>query len=113
MGFLIFFAACLALPTAFLLAQRLLAPPRASRWKEENFECGNLPQGSPWLRHPVQFYTIALMFLVFDVEVVVLYPWAVHVRDLGTGVFWAILFFLGLLTLALVYAWRLRALEWK
>lgn len=113
MGFLSFLAVCLAVPTVFLVLQRLLAPPRTNEWKEENFECGNVPKGSPWLRHPVQFYAIALMFLVFDVEVVVLYPWAVHVRELGMGVFWAVLFFLGLLTLALVYAWRLRALEWE
>ena len=61
----------------------ILGPKRPSRIKSEAFECGNPPSGSAWGRFSVRFYQTAILFLVFDVEVIFLYPWAVELRHLG------------------------------
>src|SRR5271167_4653141 len=62
---------------------RLIGPRRPSAIKGESFECGNPPSGSAWGRFSVRFYLTAILFLVFDVEIVFLYPWAVELRTLG------------------------------
>src|SRR5579863_5502501 len=63
---------------------RLLGPRSYSKVKGEAFECGNPPSGSSWKRFSVRFYLTAILFLVFDVEIIFLYPWAVELRKLGT-----------------------------
>ena len=69
--------------SAMVTINRLTGPRRPSKIKGETFECGNPPSGSAWGRFSVRFYLTALLFLVFDVEVVFLYPWAVQLRQLG------------------------------
>ena len=90
----------------------LLGPRSAGVVKGEAFECGNPPSGSAWGRFPVKFYLTAILFIVFDIEVVFLYPWAVVLRRLGWVGFAEVLFFAGFLGLALLYVWRKGALEW-
>ena len=102
-----------ALVVAVLLgAGALLRPRRPSPIKQEPFECGNPSSGPAWRRFDVKFYLTAILFIVFDVEVVFLYPWAVLFRDLGLFGFAEMATFLLVLGVGLLYAWRKGALEW-
>jgi NADH-quinone oxidoreductase subunit A len=89
----------------------LLGPRRPSRVKSEPFECGSEPIGSARERFGVKFYMIALLFIVFDVEAVFLYPWAVQLRELGWPGFLAMALFALTLLVGLAYAWKKGALE--
>ena len=109
---LVSFAIAALIPTIFLVANILLGPRRPSLVKSEAFECGNPPTGPAWGRFAVKFYLPAILFIVFDVEVVFMYPWAVLYRRLGLFGFVEMLVFMAVLTLGLVYVWRKGALEW-
>ena len=85
---------------------------RPSAVKAEPFECGNVSSGPAWGRFSVKFYLTAILFIVFDVEVVFLYPWAVMYRSLGLFGFFEMLMFVLVLALGFVYVWRKGALEW-
>ncbi len=100
-------------PALFLGVGRLLAPRRPTAVKSEAFECGNPSSGSAWGRFAVKFYLPAILFIVFDVEVVFLYPWAVQLRRLGLFGFVEMAIFIAVLALGLVYVWRKGALEWE
>ena len=90
----------------------ILGPRRPSAVKGEPFECGNPSSGTAWGRFSVRFYLTALLFLVFDVEVVFLYPWAVELRRLGMFGFVEALVFISILAIGLIYAWERGALDW-
>jgi NADH-quinone oxidoreductase subunit A len=90
----------------------IVGPKRRSAVKGEAFECGNPATGSAWGRFSVRFYLTALLFLVFDVEVIFLYPWAVELRRLGTFGLVEALIFIAILFVGLIYAWRRGALDW-
>ena len=90
----------------------LLGPRRPTSTKGESFECGNPSSGSARGRFPVKFYMTAILFIVFDVEVVFLYPWAVLFRQLGWFGFAEMMVFVAVLGIALLYVWRKGALEW-
>jgi NADH-quinone oxidoreductase subunit A len=90
----------------------LIGPKRPSAIKSEAFECGNPPSGSAWGRFSVRFYLTAILFLLFDVEVIFLYPWAVNLRMLGMFGFIEALIFISILVVGLVYAWGRGALDW-
>ena len=82
----------------------LIGPKRPSAIKSEAFECGNPPSGSAWGRFSVRFYLTAILFLLFDVEVIFLYPWAVNLRMLGTFGFIEALIFISILVVGRFYA---------
>ena len=84
----------------------LLGPKRYSEIKDQPFECGTVGSGEPGGRHSVRYYLVAMTFIVFDVEIAFLYPWAATVRELGWGAFLGMLPFLGLLALGLLYEVR-------
>jgi NADH-quinone oxidoreductase subunit A len=90
----------------------ILGPTRPSPVKGTAFECGNPPSGPAWGRFSVRFYLTALLFLVFDVELVFLYPWAVELRRLGMFGFVEALVFIAILAVGLIYAWERGALDW-
>ena len=96
----------------FLGAGALIRPSRPTAVKEEAFECGNPSSGPAWGRFSVKFYLTAILFIVFDVEVVFLYPWAVMFRPLGMFGFVEMAIFVAILTLGFVYVWRKGALQW-
>ncbi len=81
--------------------------------KAEPFECGNPSDGARNIRPSVKFYLTALLFVVFDIEAVMIYPWAVQFRELGYTGFFTMASFLALLAIVLIYAWRKGALEWE
>ena len=99
-------------PGLFLAVSALFGPRRPSAVKGEPFECGNLSSGPAWGRFSVKFYLTAILFIVFDVEVVFLYPWAVVFRKLGLFGFVEMAIFVFVLALGFVYVWRKGALEW-
>ena len=99
-------------PLLFLTVSGLFAPKRPNATKDEAFECGNPPSGSAWGRFDVKFYLPAILFIVFDVEVVFMYPWAVKFRELGMFGLAEMSLFVVVLGLGLVYVWRKGALEW-
>lgn len=97
---------------------RLLRPHKPNPAKLLTYECGELPSGTSWVRFNVRFYLIALFFIVFDVEVIFLYPWAVvfkqlyPVPGLGALVFAEMMLFLAILVVGLVYIWAKGDLDW-
>ena len=101
-----------ALVAVMVSMGRLLGPHTQTRTKGEAFECGNPPSGSAWGRFSVKFYLTAILFIVFDVEVVFMYPWAVMFRRLGWFGFGEMIVFVAVLGIALLYVWRKGALEW-
>ena len=93
---------------------RFLGPRgRRSSVKDETFECGNPATGTAWHRFSVKFYLVAILFIIFDVEVVFMYPWALTFRELGMNGFVEMLVFIAVLAVGFMYAWRKGALEWK
>jgi NADH-quinone oxidoreductase subunit A len=99
---------------AFLLVTlpRWLAPREPGELKSRTYECGEVPIGTPWIRYRVSYYVFALLFVVFDVEAVFLFPWAVIIRRLGVYGLVQMAVFVAMLALGLAYAWRKGALEW-
>ena len=91
----------------------LIAPRSFNPQKEEPYECGIPTRGRTWMQFRVGYYLYAILFLMFDVEAVFLFPWAVTVQDAGIDGLINILFFMVILILGLAYAWRKGALEWK
>lgn len=90
-----------------------LAPRLASATKSIIFECGILPEGEGWGQPNIRYYLFAILFVIFDVEVVFLVPWAVVFRKMGEPAFWEMMGFIGVLLFGLVYAWRRGVLQWK
>jgi NADH-quinone oxidoreductase subunit A len=95
-----------------LFFSKIIRPNRPTYEKLTTYECGENPQGSPWIKFNIRFYVVALIFLIFDVEVVLLIPWALVYKDFGLAGFIAGSFFLLLLALGIAYEWRKGDLEW-
>jgi NADH-quinone oxidoreductase subunit A len=108
----IFFAAAAGVVFIALFLQRLLSPRKPYPEKLTTYECGEEPIGSPWIRFNTRFYVIALIFLVFDVEVLFLFPWGVNLRDLGMFAWIEMAVFVVILSVGLAYVWAKRDLEW-
>ena len=108
----VFITALVLVAGAFVIA-KLLRPRSYNPVKGEPFECGIPTRGSSWIPVHIGYYLFAILFLMFDVETVFLYPWAVVVRQAGPLALLTIGFFLLVLVFGLAYAWRKGALEWK
>lgn len=101
-----------AFPAVPIVAGRILAPNKPNAEKNSIYECGVETVGDTWVQFKVQYYIFALVFLIFDIEVVFMFPWAVAYNQLGLyGVVSGVVFVI-LLAEALIYAWRKGALEW-
>ena len=103
----------IALVAVALGIANAISPRSFNPQKGEAYECGIPTRGKSWMQFKVGYYLFAILFLMFDVETVFLFPWAVVVQDLGIYGLVSILFFLIILVLGLAYAWRKGALEWK
>ena len=90
-----------------------LIPRKPSPVKNSNFECGMQTIGKTWVQFNFRYYFYALTFIVLDVLVVFLYPWAVRVRELGYFGFIGILVLIGIVVVGYIYAWKKQVLEWK
>ncbi|OLP16289.1 NAD(P)H-quinone oxidoreductase subunit 3 [Leptolyngbya sp. 'hensonii'] len=110
LGFLI---VCSLLPVAALVMSRLLSPKPIAPSRRTTYESGIEPTGGAWIQFNIRYYMFALVFVIFDVETVFLYPWAVAFNRLGLLAFIEALIFIAILVIGLVYAWRKGALEWS
>ncbi|MBB3110550.1 NADH-quinone oxidoreductase subunit A [Paenibacillus phyllosphaerae] len=108
----IFILLGILLPVVALTAGRLLRPHKPTDEKKTTYESGNEPVGEGHVRFNVRYYVYALMFVVFDVETVFLYPWAVAYKQLGLFVLVEMAIFVALLLIGLLYAWRKKVLKW-
>lgn len=111
--FFIFGALFVVLNVAVL--NRILRPTVRQAAKDTTYECGEPPVGSSWVRFDIRFYTVALVFLIFDVEVAFLYPWAVVFQTLKTvspAVFLEMFIFVAILVVGFAYVWVKGDLEW-
>ena len=106
-------AVAVILGTAPLILARFVAPKKPGQSKQSPYECGLESEGEPWVQFHVQYYIYALLFVIFDVEVVFIYPWALVWKGLGPVVLGEMAAFLGILAVALAYAWKKGVLEWK
>ena len=106
-GIAIFFAV-FAIAASYLLGQR-----KPTAIKEARDECGMTTVGSSFRRIPIKYYIIAMIFLLFDIEVVFLYPWAVVFKEFKIFAFVSMAVFIGILLIAYIYIWKKGALEWE
>lgn len=96
-----------------LIGSRLLAPFSREREKGTTYECGMLPIRRASTNVGMRFYLYAILFVIFDVEAVFIFPWAVSFMDLGAQAYWLMVAFIAILALGLAYAWKKGALQWR
>jgi NADH-quinone oxidoreductase subunit A len=101
-----------ATAVSLLVATTLIGPKKKFAEKMQPFECGEEQLVSPRMRFSVKFYLVALLFVIFDIEAVFLYPWAVLYKDLGLFGFVEMGVFIAILAFGLIYVWKRGALEW-
>ena len=99
--------------TVLMLAPVLIGKTTRGKVKDEPYECGLPPEGSAKQRFSIHFYMVAVLFILFDIEAVFLFPWAVSVQELGPIGFSGAVVFVAVLGLGLAYAWRKRVLDWN
>lgn len=102
--------------SALVISWMLGKVGRTNPTKDSAYECGMLPEGAAQPRFSVRFYLVAMLFILFDIEVVFMYPWAVVYRDIvahDTTIFWSMLSFVGILTVGYVYAVMKGVLDWR
>jgi len=111
--FLVVLITAIFMVLAALLLAKWLAPTSTNPLKGEPYECGIPTRGSSWAQFKVGYYLFAILYLVFDVETVLLFPWAVLMKDIGMQGLILVSFFFIILVLGLAYAWKKGALQWK
>ena len=111
--FIVVLVTAIIMVVAALIIGKLLAPKSTNAQRGEPYECGIPTRGTSWMQFKVGYYLFAILFLMFDVETVLLFPWATIMKSLGTMGLVSVAFFLLVLVLGLAYAWKKGALEWK
>lgn len=99
--------------SSWMLGLLKVRPQAPDPIKEDIFECGVETEGTAWVQFNFRYYYYALLFVIFDVEAVFLYPWAVSLDETAVAGFVAVVTFIVILTIGLAYAWRKKALEWQ
>ena len=110
---LVFLAIAGGIAVAMITASFVLARQRPDSEKLSPYECGFDPFEDARVRFDVRYYLVAIRFIIFDLEVAFLFPWAVSLGDIGIFGFWSMIAFLGVLTVGFAYEWRKGALEWE
>ncbi len=108
----IFFGVSLVIGLALAVAPFLVAPSNPDPEKVSAYECGFPAFDDARKKFDVRFYLVSILFIIFDLEVAFLFPWAVAFKDAGEPGFWAMMIFLGVLTVGFIYEWKKGALEW-
>ena len=96
-----------------LLIAYVLSPKKPSKTKNQTYECGLISSGDPWVQFKLQYYLYALAFVLFDIEAIFIYPWAVAFTGIGIGGFIAMAIFILILIESLIYLWGKGLLEWE
>ena len=110
---LIFIAIAIVLASVIVLASIIIARQKPDGEKLSAYECGFEPFEDARIKFDVRFYLVAILFIIFDLEVAFLFPWAVSLGDICIFGFWSMVVFLGILTVGFVYEWKKGALEWE
>ena len=110
--------AAIVVPLSMLMMSRMaqmfhIRPHKPSPVKSDIYECGMETIGGRWVQFNFRYYLFALLFLVFDVTAIFIYPWAIKLRELGGDALLTMMAFIGILTVGWAYAWRKGAFEWK
>jgi NADH-quinone oxidoreductase subunit A len=108
----IFFGVALVIGFGLLVAPFFVAPSRPDPEKVSAYECGFPAFDDARMKFDVRFYLVSILFIIFDLEVAFLFPWAVAFKEAGAAGFWAMMIFLGVLTVGFIYEWKKGALEW-
>jgi NADH-quinone oxidoreductase subunit A len=109
----VFFGIAAGLAMAMVLASFLVAKQKPDAEKNSAYECGFEPFGDARSKFDVRFYLVSILFIIFDLEIAFLFPWAVTLGKIGLFGFWSMMLFLGVLTVGFIYEWRKGALEWE
>ena len=110
---LLFIAVGIGVGVAPQVLGRLLAPHRPDSEKNSAYECGFEAFEDARMKFDVRYYLVAILFILFDLEVAFLVPWAVAMNDVGLIGFWAMMIFLGILIVGLIFEWKKGALDWE
>mgnify|MGYP002880849596 CR=1 FL=1 len=110
---IVFFAIALALALGFVIAPALIAPNDPDPEKVSTYECGFNAFDDARMKFDVRFYLVAILFIIFDLEVAFLFPWLFPIFDGSVAAFWSMMVFLGVLTVGFLYEWRKGALDWE
>jgi NADH-quinone oxidoreductase subunit A len=110
---LIFLGIAIGMAVAMIAASMILAHQRPDSEKVSAYECGFEAFNDSRGQFDVRFYLVAILFIIFDLEVAFLFPWAISLGNIGLFGFWSMMIFLGILTIGFVYEWRKGALEWE
>jgi NADH-quinone oxidoreductase subunit A len=108
----VFMGVALAIGLALMVAPLLVAVRNPDPEKVSAYECGFNAFDDARMKFDVRFYLVSILFIIFDLEVAFLFPWAVALKDVGGFGFWSMMLFLGILTVGFTYEWRKGALEW-
>ena len=110
---LMFLGVAAGLAIVVVVASYIVARQAPDTEKVSAYECGFEPFDDARARFDVRFYLVAILFIIFDLEVAFLFPWAITLKDIGVFGFWSMMVFLLLLTIGFIYEWRKGALEWE
>ena len=109
---IVFFGLAVALGLLFMIAALVVAVRRPDPEKLSAYECGFNAFDDARMKFDVRFYLVSILFIIFDLEVAFLFPWAISLKEVGVFGFWSMMIFLGVLTIGFIYEWRKGALEW-
>ncbi len=110
---LVFLAIAVAIGLVFIFAAILIAVRNPDPEKVSAYECGFNAFDDARMKFDVRFYLVAILFIIFDLEIAMLFPWAVAFKDISMVGFWSMIVFLGVLTIGFAYEWKKGALEWE
>jgi len=110
---ILFLFIALALSIGFILANFLAAPSNPDPEKLSAYECGFEAFDDSRMEFDVRFYLVAILFIIFDLEIAFLFPWAISLGNIGALGFWSMMIFLSVLTIGFIYEWKKGALEWE
>ena len=110
---LIFLGLAAGISIAMILASVIIGARKPDPEKNSAYECGFDAFDDARMKFDVRFYLVAILFIIFDLEVAFLFPWAIMLSDIGVFGFWSMIVFLGILTIGFIYEWRKGALEWE
>jgi len=113
LSILIFFVISLALSCGFIILNYMFSPKNPDPEKLSAYECGFEANSDSRMEFDIRFYLVAILFIIFDLEIAFLFPWAVSLSNIGSLGFWSMMAFLFILTVGFIYEWKKGALEWE
>ncbi len=110
---LLFIIVSIAVGVIAMSAGKILAPSKPDEQKNSPYECGFEAFEDSRMKFDIRYYLVAILFIIFDLEIAFLFPWAIVLDEIGVFGFWAMMLFLGVLVVGFIYEWKKGALEWE